>query len=43
MAEKVLQMVRISINSLKSLDPDLVKRMTKNGAGVDKAYFEYLR
>ena len=29
MAEKVLQMVTISINSLKSLNPELVKTMTK--------------
>ncbi|MGO8806586.1 MAG: phosphate signaling complex protein PhoU [Candidatus Bathyarchaeia archaeon] len=42
MAERVLQMVRISINSLKRLDPDLVKSMTEEEAAVDKAYFEYL-
>lgn len=42
MAETVLQMVRISINSLKSLDPELVKTMTKTEDAVDKSYFEYL-
>ena len=42
MAEKVLEMVRISINSLKSLDPELVKKMTKAENAIDKAYFEYL-
>jgi phosphate transport system protein len=42
MAEKVLQMVTISINSLKSLDPELVKNMTKTEDEVDKAYFDYL-
>ncbi|HMK95168.1 MAG TPA: phosphate signaling complex protein PhoU [Candidatus Limnocylindrales bacterium] len=42
MAEKVLDMVRISINSLKSLDPELLKTMTKAENAVDKAYFEYL-
>ena len=42
MAEKVLQMVTISINSLKSLDIELVKKMTKNEQGVDNMYLEYL-
>ena len=42
MAEKVLEMVGISINSLKSLDPELVKKMTKAENAIDKAYFEYL-
>jgi len=42
MAEKVLEMVRVSINSLKSLDPELVKTMTRAENTVDKAYFEYL-
>jgi phosphate transport system protein len=42
MAEKVLQMVTISINSLKSLDTELVKTMTKTEQGVDDMYFEYL-
>jgi len=42
MAEKVLEMVRVSINSLKSLDPELVKTMIRAENTVDKAYFEYL-
>jgi phosphate transport system protein len=42
MAEKVLEMVGISIKSLKSLDPELVKKMTKTENIIDKAYFEYL-
>jgi phosphate transport system protein len=42
MAEKVLEMVGVSINSLKSLDPELVKTMTKAENAIDKAYFEYL-
>jgi phosphate transport system protein len=42
MAEKVLKMVGISINSLKSLDPELVKTMTKAENATDKSYFEYL-
>jgi len=42
MAEKVLEMVRISINSLKSLEPEFVKTMTKAENATDKAYFEYL-
>ena len=42
MAEKVLQMVTISINSLKSLDIELVKTMTKTEQGVDDMYIEYL-
>jgi len=42
MAEKVSQMVRISINSVKSLDTELVKSMTKTEQEVDNMYFEYL-
>jgi len=42
MAEKVLQMVTISINSLKSLDTELVKKITKTERGVDEMYLEYL-
>jgi phosphate transport system protein len=42
MAEKVLEMVGVSINSLKTLDPELVKAMTRAENAVDKAYFEYL-
>jgi len=42
MAEKVLRMVNLSINSLKSLDPELVKTMTNEEKTVDKTYFAYL-
>jgi phosphate transport system protein len=42
MAQKVLEMVRASINSLKKLDPELVKTMTEAENGVDNAYFDYL-
>ena len=42
MAEKVLQMVTISINSLKSLDIELLKKITKTEQGVDDMYLEYL-
>jgi phosphate transport system protein len=42
MAEKVLQMVTISINSLKSLDAERVKKMTKTEQGVDNMYIDYL-
>jgi phosphate transport system protein len=42
MAEKVFQMVRISINSVKSLDTELVKAMTKTEQEVDNMYFDYL-
>ena len=42
MAEKVLQMVGISINSLKSLDTELVKAVTKTEQEVDDMYFKYL-
>ncbi len=42
MGEKVLQMVTISINSIKSLDTELVKTMTKAEQGVDDMYLEYL-
>jgi phosphate transport system protein len=42
MAEKILQMVRISINSLKSLDTELVKTVTKTEQEVDDMYFLYL-
>ena len=42
MAEKVLQMVSISINSIKSLDTELVKKMTKTEQRVDDMYLEYL-
>ena len=42
MAEKVLEMVTISINSLKSLDIELVKTMTKTEQGVDDMYVKFL-
>jgi phosphate transport system protein len=42
MAEKVLEMVGTSIDSLKSLNPELVKTMTKTEQEVDEMYFEYL-
>jgi phosphate transport system protein len=42
MAEKVLQMVTISINSIKSLDTELVKKMNKTEQGVDDMYLGYL-
>jgi len=42
MAEKVLQMVTISINSLKSLDIELLKKITRTEQGVDEMYLEYL-
>jgi phosphate transport system protein len=42
MAEKVLQMVNVSINSLKRLDPELVKTMSEQEDAIDKTYFEFL-
>ena len=42
MAEKVLRMVGVSINTLRRLDPELVKSMTEQENEVDKAYFEFL-
>jgi len=42
MAEKVLQMVTTSINSLRSLDVELVKKITKTEQGVDDMYLEFL-
>jgi phosphate transport system protein len=42
MVEKVFQMVGVSINSLKSLDTELVKTVTKTEQEVDDMYFEYL-
>jgi phosphate transport system protein len=42
LAEKVLEMVRISMSSLKKLNPELVKAMTEMEDSVDKAYFEFL-
>lgn len=42
MAETAFQMVRISINSVKSLDAELVKQLTKTEQEVDNMYFDYL-
>jgi len=42
MAEKVLQMVQVSINSLKALDPEQVKTLTKMEQEVDNMYFDFL-
>ena len=42
MGEKVLQMVRISIDSLKSLDTELAKTVNKTEDQVDNMYFKYL-
>lgn len=42
MGEKVLQMVKISIDSLKSLDAELARSVTKTEEEVDNMYFQYL-
>jgi phosphate transport system protein len=42
MGEKVLQMVKISIDSLKSLDTELAKSVLKTEQEVDDMYFQYL-
>jgi phosphate transport system protein len=42
MGEKVLQMVKTSIDSLKNLDADLAKSVTKTEQEVDDMYFQYL-
>jgi phosphate transport system protein len=42
MAEKVLQMVKVSINSLKSLEADLVKSANETEQEVDNMYIEFL-
>jgi phosphate transport system protein len=42
MGEKVLQMVRISINSLKNQDAELAKTISKTEQEVDEMYFQYL-
>lgn len=42
MGEKVLQMVSISINSLKTLNAELAKSVTKTETEVDDMYFQYL-
>jgi phosphate transport system protein len=42
MSEKVLHMVRISIDSLRSHDMELAKTVSKPEQEVDKMYFEFL-
>lgn len=42
MGKKVLQAVRISIDSLKCLDTELAKTVTKPEQEVDDMYFEYI-
>lgn len=42
MAEDVLEMVRVSISSLRTLDPELVKIMTKKEEDVDSQYLDFL-
>jgi phosphate transport system protein len=42
MGEKVLRMVGISIDSLKSLDTELAKSVSKTEQEVDDMYFQYL-
>ena len=42
LSEKVLEMVKVSIDSLRKLDPELVKAMTEKENAVDKAYFKFL-
>jgi phosphate transport system protein len=42
MGEKVLEMVRVSINSLKTQDTELAKTISKREKEVDEMYFRYL-
>jgi phosphate transport system protein len=42
MGEKVLQMVKTSIDSLRSLDVELAKLVSKSEQEVDEMYFQYL-
>ncbi len=42
MAEQVLKMVTISIESIKSLDAEFVKKLTTTEQGVDDMYLEFL-
>ncbi|MFB3889353.1 MAG: phosphate signaling complex protein PhoU [Candidatus Bathyarchaeia archaeon] len=42
MGERVLEMVNISIDSLKTLDTDLAKSMAKTEQEVDDMYFRFL-
>lgn len=42
LAAKVLGMVGASIDSLRKLNPELVKKMTEEEDSVDKAYFSFI-
>jgi phosphate transport system protein len=42
MSEKVLEMVRLSIDSLQRLDADMAKSVSKTEQEVDQMYFQYL-
>jgi phosphate transport system protein len=42
MGDKVLKMVRISINSLKTQNTELAKTISKSEKEIDEMYFEYL-
>jgi phosphate transport system protein len=42
MGDKVLEMVRISINSLKTQNTELAKTISKTEQEVDEMYFQYL-
>jgi phosphate transport system protein len=42
MGEKVLEMVRVSINSLKTENTELAKTISKKEREVDEMYFQYL-
>jgi phosphate transport system protein len=42
LAQKVLEMVTVSIDSLRKLNPELVKAMTEKENSVDQDYFEFL-
>jgi phosphate transport system protein len=42
MSEKVLEMVKVSVNSLKSHDVELAQMVSKTEPEVDNLYFEFL-
>ncbi len=42
MAEKVLQMVKTSVESLRTLNTDLAKSLAKTEQEVDEMYYQYL-
>jgi phosphate transport system protein len=42
LGDKVLEMIKISINSLKSHDTELAKTVSKTEQEVDEMYFQYL-